>query len=70
MVRLPSVERGIVYLEIAADRITRLPHLLKEADRPKPLYALDTIGLVNHSGAHYFGLVLRLPSWSSDSIHL
>ena len=38
-------------------RIARLSRLLKEANRPKTLHALETIGFVDNSGTHYFGLV-------------
>ena len=52
---------------ITEQRIAGLPRLAKEANRPKTLHALDSVGLVDHSGAYYFRLVLRLSSWSSDS---
>ncbi len=66
---LPS-RRELDTWKFTEQRTARLSHLLKEANRPKTLHALDTIGFVDHSGTHYFGLVLRLPSWSSDSIQL
>lgn len=52
---------------ITEQRIARFSHLLKKGNRLITLHALGTIGLVDLSGAHHFGQVLRLPSWSSNS---
>ena len=56
--------------KITGQRIARLYHLLKEANRPNTLHALDTISFMDKSGAYCFGLVFRLPGRSSESIQL
>ena len=66
----PPSEEELDTWKITEKRIAGLPRLAKEANRPKTLHALDAVGFVDHSGANYFGPVLRLPSWSSDSIPL
>lgn len=70
MVRLPSVERGIGYLENRCGPDYKTSSSSEGSRSAKPVHTLDAIGIVDHSGAHYFGLVLRLPRWSSDPIHL
>ena len=70
MVRLPPVERGIGYLEIQGVADCKTFHLLKEANRSKPLHDFESIGFVDQSGAHGFRIVSRLPRWSSDSVQL
>ena len=49
-------------------RIARLSHRLKDANRLKTLHTLANIGFVDHSGVHHFEFVLIVPSWFSNSI--